>query len=47
MTSEQAEQTDLNPSNPAASQERPPEPTTKHHVLSVARFAVKRVAEKT
>ncbi|WP_444541878.1 YihY family inner membrane protein [Alcaligenes pakistanensis] len=46
MTSEQAEQTDLNPSNPAASQERPPEPTTKHHVLSVARFAVKRVAEK-
>lgn len=46
MTAEQAEQTDLNPSNPTANQERPPEPTAKHHVLSGARFAIKRVAEK-
>lgn len=48
MSSEQAEQTDLNPENidPALRQEPAPAPTAKHHFLSVARFAIKRVAEK-
>ena len=48
MPSEQAEQTDLNPGNtdPVSPQEPSPAPTAKHHFLSVARFAIKRVAEK-
>ncbi|MHC3922147.1 YihY family inner membrane protein [Alcaligenes nematophilus] len=48
MPSEQAEQTDLNPDNtdPVSRQEPSPAPTAKHHFLSVARFAIKRVAEK-
>ncbi len=48
MPSAQADQTDLNPDDiqPVSRPEPPPEPTAKHHFLSVARFAIKRVAEK-